>query len=397
MHRKNTQFFIMILMAVGLLAGTVPVLADDSTLPDLPAYTETDQGLPLCAPGVYLVNPVDCLPYGPAAVLTQWARKGLNLPLKPPPGIHPHASYVEIDQKYAKLNIGADTQAMYYPTLEAAVAGQGALHSLPPGNFLYISYTSVSYYDGRPYLQNEKGEWVRASPNPIPTFQGLLFSQPPTTNFGWIVDQAYIRNQPDINAVPVGEPLARETVANVYDQVEAQGTTWYMIGIDQWVDRTKIRVVYPHSNPPEGVDNGRWIEINLEEQTLAVYEDDRLVFATLVATGYEPYYTQPGLFQIYDKLELNTMQGSFADGKTDFYYLENVPWTLYYDGARAIHGAYWRTYFGYEQSHGCVNLSVGDAHWVYEWAQLGDWVYVYDPSGRTPTDPSYYKEGLPAF
>jgi hypothetical protein len=226
---------------------------------------------------------------------------------------------------------------------------------------------------------------------------GLVFENTPTSNFGWIVDLAYVRPRPDINAQPVGEPLVRETIVNVYDEVEAQGTRWYMIGINQWVERIKIRVMYPHSEPPEGVDNDRWIEINLEEQTLAVYEDARMVFATLIATGYEPYYTQPGLFQIYDMHEVNTMQGSFADGKTDFYFLENVPWTLYYDGARAIHGAYWRTYFGYEQSHGCVNLSVGDSRWVYEWAEIDDWVYVYDPSGRTPTDPAFYREGLPAF
>ena len=33
-------------------------------------------------------------------------------------------------------------------------------------------------------------------------------------------------------------------------------------------------------------------------------------------------------------------------------------------------------------SHGCVNLSIGDSHWLYDWANVGDSVYVYDPSGR---------------
>ncbi len=386
----------MILIGV-LLAGHAPILAGDGIQPEMPVYAETDQGLPLCAPGVYLVDPADCLPYGPSAILTEWARKGLTLPLRPPPGAHPDPRYIEIDQKYAKLNIGADTQAMYYPNLESAIAGQGALYSMRAGENLYISYTSVAYYDGRPYLQNEKGEWIRASPTVISPFQGLTFEQPPSSDFGWIVDQTTARIRPDINAPTLGDPLYRETVVNVYDQVEAQNTTWYMIGINEWVDRTKIRVVSPRTKPPDGVDNSRWIEINLEEQTLSVYEDDRMVFATLIATGYEPYYTQPGLFQVYEMRELETMQGSFADGKTDFYFLENVPWTIYYDEARAIHGAYWRTYFGYEQSHGCVNLSVGDSHWVYEWADVGDWVYVWDPSGKTPTDPQFYKEGLPAF
>jgi hypothetical protein len=40
-----------------------------------------------------------------------------------------------------------------------------------------------------------------------------------------------------------------------------------------------------------------------------------------------------------------------------------------------------------------VNLSVGDAHWIYNWAQEGDWVYVHDPTGLTPTDPALYTGG----
>ncbi len=67
---------------------------------------------------------------------------------------------------------------------------------------------------------------------------------------------------------------------------------------------------------------------------------------------------------------------------------------MYYDGPRALHGAYWRVKFGYELSHGCVNMSVGDAHWLYDWVNVDDWVYVWDPSGETPTDPAFYQEGL---
>jgi lipoprotein-anchoring transpeptidase ErfK/SrfK len=118
-----------------------------------------------------------------------------------------------------------------------------------------------------------------------------------------------------------------------------------------------------------------------------------MVYATLVATGLEPFYTRPGLFQIQKKLESTPMSGAFEADRSDFYYLEDVPWTMYYDSARALHGAYWRTAFGYPQSHGCVNLAPPDAHWLFNWADVNDWVYVWDPSGQTPTDPSYYGDG----
>jgi lipoprotein-anchoring transpeptidase ErfK/SrfK len=124
-----------------------------------------------------------------------------------------------------------------------------------------------------------------------------------------------------------------------------------------------------------------------------VYENRQLVFATLVASGGEPFYTRPGLFKIYKKKPLETMSGAFEAGKTDYYYLEDVPWTMYFDQARALHGAYWRPWFGVAGTHGCVNLSLGDANWLFQWANEGDPVYVWDPSGQTPVDPSLYGEG----
>ena len=89
------------------------------------------------------------------------------------------------------------------------------------------------------------------------------------------------------------------------------------------------------------------------------------------------------------------MSGATTADRSDYYYLEDVPWTMYFDEKRALHGAYWHNGFGYARSHGCVNLSVGDSRWLYDWANLGDIVYVFDPSGRTPEDPSLYGAGAP--
>jgi len=84
---------------------------------------------------------------------------------------------------------------------------------------------------------------------------------------------------------------------------------------------------------------------------------------------------------------------AFEADRSDYYYLESVPWTMYYDQARALHGAYWRTRYGFPQSHGCVNISPGDSHWLFNWAREGDCVHVWDPSGKTPTDPKFYSDG----
>lgn len=391
------KFSIFLLTGALMLAsGLSAVSAQDGAQPEGQPFNEPYEGLPLCSPDVYLIEPVDCLAMGPAMTLTRWAKRGMTLPQRPLPAASPDPAYTVVDKKYAKLNIQPGTQAAYYPNLESAVAGWGALSTLPPGETLYITYENVAYYDNNPYLSNERGEWIRASPTTYSDFQGLLFRQPPVGAFGWVLDGINPRKQPSVNAPFSATSLAKRQVVQVFDQVEAEGTTWYMISPGQWVDRTKIRVVKPMPDAPEGVENGRWIEINLYEQTLSVYEDGRLKFATLTATGFPPYYTQPGLFQIQEKKEFETMTGAFATGKVDYYLLEDVPWTIYYDGPRAMHGAYWHVNFGYEVSHGCVNLSIGDAHWLYEWSVPGDWVYVHDPSGQTPTDPEFYR-GSAAF
>ncbi len=359
-----------------------------------PAVSTADDDLPLCLPGVYLEEPDDCLPLGSSSILTALAEKGLTIPLKPLVAIKPDASLVNLDENYAKLNLQEGVQAAFYPNLDSAAAGVNAIRYLPAGKLLYIAYTVQSDVGGKHFVQIESGEWVRASPTTYSSFQGLQFNTTPSNSFGWILDQTNPRREPTYQADTVSETLEREQVVQIYDAVEADKTTWYMIGLGKWVEQRYIGVVNIMQSAPDAqITNGRWIEVNLDQQTLSVYDNNQLVFAALIATGADPYFTQPGTFQIYEKKELETMTGAFESGKTDYYYLENVPWTMYFDQSRALHGAYWRALFGYTQSHGCVNLSVGDSHWLYNWANVGDWVYVWDPSGATPTDPAFYTKG----
>jgi hypothetical protein len=84
------------------------------------------------------------------------------------------------------------------------------------------------------------------------------------------------------------------------------------------------------------------------------------------------------------------MRGGVEKDGSDRYYLEDIPWAMFFDQGRAFHGEYWHDHLGYRSSHGCANLSFSDARWLYEWARLGDWVYVWDPSGQTPVDPRLY-------
>lgn len=385
---KNRWLVLAILIGA-LLAPVLPVRAEDGKA------AEPYPGAALCLPDAYLNSPGDCLPLGPSQTLTELAKKGLTYPPRPLPAANPPRDLTRSPVNIAKINLDATEPANLYATLDDAVAGNNPTRQISPGAGLrYVSYVQEARVNGKAFVQLKTGEWMRASPAaPSSYFQGLLFQKTPATSFGWVIDRIRARSSPSYNAPEAGDLIAQNTVVQIYDIVQAENMEWYMIGQDQWVPWQKARPAHVDTAPPPGVTSNRWIKVDLYNQVLTVYENHQLIFATMVASGGEPFYTRPGLFKIYKKKPLETMSGAFEAGRTDFYYLEDVPWTMYFDQARALHGAYWRPWFGMPGTHGCVNLSIGDAAWLYQWANEGDPVYVWDPSGKTPTDPKLYTEG----
>lgn len=375
--------FICVAVLAILAAAPIRVNAQDVISND-----EIVSGSVVCAPDVYLSEPGDCLPIGPSAYLTELARLGLTVPPRPFPAYAPDPALTQVPYRY--FHVADNMPVRFYSSLADAQAKSDNALTYAPG-FVYISYTSMD--PSGHFFLSQNGYWLRGDGNRvgvISDFQGLLFRETPRNAFGWTFEQIPVMAAPGYRSAETGQILQPWTVVQVYRTEMANEVEWNMIGPDQWVEGRKVALVTPSTAPPEGVTTNRWIEVNLKEQSLAVYDNNQLVYATTVATGLEPFWTRPGLFQIQEKKETETMRNN---DPSDFYYLENVPYTMYFDGARALHGAYWRTRFGYPQSHGCVNLSVGDAHWLFNWANLGDWVYVYDPSGATPTDPALYQGG----
>jgi len=379
----------MILHRWALVCATVVSVlarAPTATAESDPPQGEPESGSVVCTPGVYLSPPDDCLGIGPSVYLTELARTGLTVPASPLPAKRPDRSLSDLPYRYFHV-ISED------PVPIGSAPGAAGGQSLFPG-FVYIGYVDrVDTGRGIYYLM-QNGGWVPGRGErvgEIPLFQGLEFRFTPRNSFGWTFEDIPIRVSPGYNSPETGNRLLPFSIVQIYSTQQTEGTDWNMIGPNQWVEARKVAQVAVLTNSPEGSDNSpRWIDVNLAEQTLAVYQGYGLVFATMIATGVEPFWTRPGLYQIYSRMESETMRNN---NPSDFYYLDYVPWTMYFDGPRALHGAYWRTRFGYPQSHGCVNLSVGDAHWLFNWAHEGDWVYVHDPTGKTPTDPALYTGG----
>jgi hypothetical protein len=383
--RLNHWFSLLVVL--GILIPFAPTASVQAAAEPPESYA----GEAVCLPDVFLQGAENCLPAGPSATLTDLARQGQLA--KPLPVRRPPAELTLSPVMVAKINLAEYEPAPVYGTLADAVAQSNPARQIAAGEFRYVSIINIEKVEDKAYVQLRSGEWMRASPAATSVFQGAIFTRTPANDFGWIVDAGLPRTAPGYANPETGVTLYRETMVQIYEVASADGVDWYRIGPDSWMERRYIRQVRINRTPPEGVTGSRWIEVNLYDQTLAVYDGGELVFATLVATGAEPYYTRPGVFQIFQKKPLETMQGAFEADRSDFYYLEDVPWTMYFDEARALHGAYWRALYGYEGTHGCVNLSIGDSAWLFQWANEGDWVYVWDPSGQTPTDPAFYGAG----
>lgn len=243
---------------------------------------------------------------------------------------------------------------------------------------------------------SDENGWTRINPGQyvrseflgfanVSRFSGVTLPVELPYPMGWILVDVTPSRMPGTDGIDGDPILTRYTRVNLYSHVvDGSGWTWYQVGPDQWVHQTLIAKVVPVERPAD-VNTERWISVDLYEQVAIAYEDTTPVFATLVSSGLPEWATHEGLFNVYVRYERAPMSG--AEGQEDFYYLEEVPWIMYFDNDIGLHGTYWHDGFGYRHSHGCVNLSIADAKWLYDWSSPefdltvpndeGPAVYVY--------------------
>jgi lipoprotein-anchoring transpeptidase ErfK/SrfK len=122
-----------------------------------------------------------------------------------------------------------------------------------------------------------------------------------------------------------------------------------------------------HSRQSSG--GGRWIEVDTSRQQLVAWNNGRIDRIFNVSTGKRSTPTPSGTYSVQSKYRSTSMQGAG-------YYVPDVPYAMFYSGGYALHGAYWHNNFGTRMSHGCVNLGVRQARWLYNWAPVGTTVVV---------------------
>ena len=132
--------------------------------------------------------------------------------------------------------------------------------------------------------------------------------------------------------------------------------------------------IKPNARPWGVAADERWIDVDLSSQILVAYEGNTPIFDTYISSGTYDHPTVTGQFRIWIKYESQTMDGRLLGYD---YYLEDVPYVMYFYEDYALHGTFWHSNFGTPMSHGCVNMRTSDAQWVFSWAGVGTVVNVH--------------------
>lgn len=259
-----------------------------------------------------------------------------------------------------------------------AGAARGALGDALPAYLrmrmlrgFYVSIDREEVDGERRFFRTVRGTYVPADV--------LVEAQPPgmrgvVLGGAWRPPLAFVyrRGVRSLVRDPVSGRLAQSDAVDVHaalrledEAIERRGAR-YRVSREGLVIRESALRVVPVIERPAGVAAGeRWIHVDLSEQTLVAYEGDAPVFATLVSTGRAGFATPVGTFRIQSKHVSTTMDDTSSP--TEAYSIEDVPWTMYFEGSYALHGAFWHDSFGHVRSHGCVNLAPPDARWLFQW------------------------------
>lgn len=182
------------------------------------------------------------------------------------------------------------------------------------------------------------------------------------------------------------------------------GNAWYEVTDElqpwsYWVPSSHMRPISDDELAPISPEiplSEKRIEVSRTLQNLTAYEGNQVVFQTRVSTGIPssrptsngiPTETPEGSFNIYSKMPSKHMgDGRLMQGDLilDAYELVGVPWTMFFhrlDTGYALHGTYWHNNFGWQMSHGCVNMRNEDAKWLFRWTMPANYPTEVEKTG----------------
>ena len=300
--------------------------------------------------------------------------------------IHTLAFYEEPSTSATRMDIRSRDQVFSIRRkVHAPFSAHNTLWYKTPLGYVHSAWVlPVRVYPLQPFIR-DVGEWG---------FWGEV-SQPFT--------EAYAEPNPQ------SEQVYRFYGGTVYHIVDAfmddYSTGWYKVYDEfpptdpthQWVlARDVRRIPRPEIAPIHPFAGKKRIEVDLDKQRLTCYEGERIAFTTLVASGLgrvegeaeTDLATHTGETCVLLKQPSRHMSNRPYPGGPplagDIFDLPGIPWNTFFDlSGTAIHGTYWHNDFGIRRSHGCLNVSIAAARWIYRWAYpIGGYEDDYIQSDR---------------
>ncbi|KKQ80080.1 MAG: ErfK/YbiS/YcfS/YnhG family protein [Parcubacteria group bacterium GW2011_GWC2_38_7] len=124
--------------------------------------------------------------------------------------------------------------------------------------------------------------------------------------------------------------------------------------------------------------SGKTIKVDVSEQRLYAYDRGKLIKTFLISSGRKGFDTPIGKFTVFKKRPLVRMSWFYGENNPNNYDLPNVPSVLFFKGPYTLHGAYWHHNWGHRMSHGCVNISIENSKWLYDWAPVNSVVLIQE-------------------
>ena len=195
--------------------------------------------------------------------------------------------------------------------------------------------------------------------------------------------------QASVDALPAAVDRAPVTETNIVDSAgtvlrqEQVGATGRSVGdtsdvaanfAQQLEAGDPVFALEVAETPFEVVSLARRIEIDLGSQRAMLFENGTVVQSWAVSTGLPGTLTPTGNFKVFAHTRMQDM-GCYPGAP---YCTEDVPWITWFTTNIGFHGTYWHSNYGQRMSHGCVNLPIDLAKYVYDWSPVGLEVQVYN-------------------
>jgi hypothetical protein len=189
----------------------------------------------------------------------------------------------------------------------------------------------------------------------------------------------------------VAAPYPRLASVRIRESRVVRGKTWSRVSDEHWLRQEDLAYRTEYPAPIGLLPQERWIDVDIEQQVLTAFEGRQPVFSTLISagrgTGDAENATPKGEHRIWVKLQSSDMDNLEDREASRYYAIQSVPWVMYFDRGYGLHGAFWHRDFGHVRSHGCVNLSPLDAHWLFSWTS------PRMPTGWSAVFPTDYERG----